>query len=32
MVRLIWTEISTTDLKEIYDYIAENSKNMPQLQ
>ncbi len=26
MVRLIWTEISTTDLKEIYDYIAENSK------
>jgi addiction module RelE/StbE family toxin len=25
MVRLVWTEISTKDLKEIYDYIAENS-------
>lgn len=25
MVKIIWTELSTLDLKEIFDYIAENS-------
>lgn len=26
MVKLIWTELSREDLKEIFDYIAEDSK------
>jgi addiction module RelE/StbE family toxin len=25
MVKVVWTELSTTDLKEIFDYIAEDS-------
>jgi plasmid stabilization system protein ParE len=25
MVKVVWTELSTLDLKEIYDYIAGNS-------
>jgi len=25
MVKLVWTELSTEDLKEIYDYIAKDS-------
>lgn len=25
MVKIVWTELSTRDLKEIFDYIAENS-------
>jgi addiction module RelE/StbE family toxin len=25
MVKIVWTEISTSDLKEIFDYIAEDS-------
>ena len=25
MVKIVWTELSTLDLKEIFDYIAENS-------
>lgn len=26
MVKLVWTELSREDLKEIFDYIAEDSK------
>jgi plasmid stabilization system protein ParE len=25
MVKIVWTELSTLDLKEIFDYIAQNS-------
>ena len=25
MVKVVWTELSTTDLKEIFDYIADDS-------
>ena len=26
MVKIVWTELSTTDLKEIFDYIAKDSE------
>lgn len=27
MVKIVWTEVSTLDLREIFDYIAENSNH-----
>ncbi len=26
MVKIVWTELSTSDLKEIFDYVADDSE------
>jgi len=31
MVKIVWTELSLTDLKEIYDYISQNSQRYAQI-
>ncbi len=31
MVKIVWTELSIDDLKDIFDYIAEDSKRYAQI-